>query len=469
MKLFRKIYMQVFIGMLVLAMGILMFLLLEMQRQSLVGARQHKEVEINNSVSSIREKVQRVSVGTVEGAAQNAVVLSEFRTVFGSTGVLWKDGKEIRNTSPYEFDIDELKKTSKETSLHKETILVCGPQMVDGKRLLVFYQERAGLGADGYSLAVYKDVTDIYLRTQQLFLRGMGFTICLLLVIGIVLYQGIYRVVRPLHALKQTAARIADGEFSSRVQISGKDEIGEVTVSFNRMAEKVEDHMEALSEINEKQRQLLGSLAHELRTPLTAIIGNADALMTLRLGEKNREKALRYVLDEAKRLSRLSGKMMELTGLNEAGETGLEMRDRSVGKLINRLKELTSFRLKEKRICLETSCAPTNLRKCMDEDLMLSLLTNLVDNAYKASQIDSKILVSATLQGITVQDFGKGIPQEEIDRVTDAFYMVDKSRARSVGGIGLGLALCKQTIELHGGRLQIESQEGKGTKVSVLW
>ena len=176
--------------------------------------------------------------------------------------MLWKDGKEVRNISPYEFDVDELNKMSKESGLHKETILVCGPQTVDEKRLLVFYQESAGLGAEGYSLAVYKDVTDIYLRTQQLFLRGMGFTICLLLVIGIVLYQGIYRVVRPLHALKQTAAQIADGEFSSRVKLSGKDEIGEVTVSFNRMAEKVEGHMEALGEINEKQRQLLGGGWH---------------------------------------------------------------------------------------------------------------------------------------------------------------------------------------------------------------
>ena len=191
--------------------------------------------------------------------------------------------------------------------------------------------------------------------------------------------------------------------------------------------------------------------------------------MTLRLGEKNREKALRHIQDEVKRLSRLSGKMMELTGLNETGETGLEMSDGSVGKLIDRLKELTSFRLKEKRISLETSCAPADLKKCMDEDLMLSLLMNLVDNAYKASQMDSRILVSATLQGITVQDFGQGIPQEETGRVTDAFYMVDKSRGRSAGGLGLGLALCKQTIELHGGRLQIESQEGEGTKVSVLW
>lgn len=455
--------------MLVLAMGILMFMLLEMQRQSLVDTRQHKEVEIENSVSSIREKVQREGVGTVEGAAQNAVILREFQTVLGSGGALWKDGKEIRNTSPYEFDIDELKAMSKEAGLQKETILVCGPQTMDEKRLLVFYQERAGLGADGYSLVVYKDVTDIYLRTQELFLRGMGFTICLLLVIGIVLYRGIYRVVRPLHALKQTAAQIADGEFGSRVKISGKDEIGEVTVSFNRMAEKVEGHMEALSQVNEKQKQLLGGLAHELRTPLTALIGNADALMTLRLGEKNREKALRHIHDEVKRLSRLSGKMMELTGLNETGETGLEMSNRSVRKLIDRLKELTSFRLKEKRISLETSCAPADLKKCMDEDLMLSLLMNLVDNAYKASQMDSRILVSANLQGITVQDFGQGIPQEEIGRVTDAFYMVDKSRARSVGGLGLGLALCKQTIELHGGRLQIESEEGKGTKVSVLW
>lgn len=108
---------------------------------------------------------------------------------------------------------------------------------------------------------------------------------------------------------------------------------------------------------------------------------------------------------------------------------------------------------------------PKNLKKRMDEDLMLSLLTNLVDNAGKASKMDSSIIVSADETGFTVEDFGKGIPGQEIDRVTEAFYMADKSR--NTGGAGLGLALCRQIVRIHGGKLSIESKEGKGTKVYV--
>ena len=103
------------------------------------------------------------------------------------------------------------------------------------------------------------------------------------------------------------------------------------------------------------------------------------------------------------------------------------------------------------------------------EDLLLSLLWNLVDNAYKASEIGRNIEVFADEQKIFVQDFGKGIPAGEIVHVTEAFYMVDKSRSKKAGGIGLGLSLCCQIAEIHGWKIHIESKEGEGTRVSVLW
>lgn len=105
----------------------------------------------------------------------------------------------------------------------------------------------------------------------------------------------------------------------------------------------------------------------------------------------------------------------------------------------------------------------------MDVDLMESLLVNLLDNAVKASAKGSVIEMKSWDGGILVRDHGKGISKEELPHVTEAFYMVDKSRSKKAGGIGLGLALCVRIAEIHGGRLQIESVLGEGTTVTVLF
>lgn len=140
-----------------------------------------------------------------------------------------------------------------------------------------------------------------------------------------------------------------------------------------------------------------------------------------------------------------------------------------MAELLAQLKDLTVYRREEKGIHLETVCSPAGLKAWIDEDLIMSLLMNLVDNACKASAEGSTVTVSADEQGLYVEDTGKGIPREEIARVTEAFYMVDKSRSRKAGGIGLGLAFCEQIAKLHHARLHIESEEGRGTRVSVLW
>ncbi|MDE6312291.1 MAG: HAMP domain-containing histidine kinase [Lachnospiraceae bacterium] len=467
MKLFRKIYLQVLLGILVLAMGILGYLLWEVQRQNLLDTCEFEKDNILYSISYCVERIGREEFDINHKIVSNTVVIQEFRNVFGVKGALSKDGKELYNRSSYEFQQDKLKKMRKASGTGKTELFVSKPQNVDGKKLILFYMEEVQFGGSIYSFVIYKDVTDIYGRTQRLFFRGMLFAICMLLTMGILLFGGIHRILQPLTVLKTVAAQIAEGEYKSRIQVTGKDEIAEVTISFNRMAAKVEAHIEALTEVNEKQKQLLGSLAHELKTPLTAIIGNADMLLTVHLSEQKTEEAIGYILSEGRRLARLSEKMLKLNDL-ENKEIG-QMKKVKVGELLYKLEQLTLFQRQEKKICLELQCMPENLQKFMDEDLMMSLLINLLDNAVKASKTDSRILVRADEHGIMVEDFGKGIPACEIKHVTEAFYMVDKSRSKSAGGVGLGLALCEKIAELHGGRLDIESQEGKGTRVSVFW
>lgn len=490
MRLFRKIYLQVLIGMMVLAFGMLVLLLWEVHRYSRSDICRYEEGEIRNNMNAIHEKIQREEMLSAAGTVKNALVVYEFRNAFGDRGVLWQSGKEVYNNSPYYFDkvaLDKkcLAENKKEINTNKNTneninentkkhiLYESPPQQAEGKRLLIFYQADAGFGEDEYSYVVYQDITDLYQRTRKLFCHGLGIAFCMTAIAGIVLYRGIYQSIQPLAALKQAAVRISGGDYSARVMEYGnrtgkeQDEIAQVTDSFNKMAHKVQEHMNILSETNENQQQLLGSLAHELKTPLTAIIGNADLLLTVSLKEAGRTKALNYILEEARRLSRLSEKMLELAGLSQR-KGFIIKKETEVRGLLNQLKASAAFRLKEKKLHLEIKCVPYNLKKDMDKDLMLSLLMNLVDNACKASGEETAVIVSAEETGIYVQDFGSGIPQEELCRVTEAFYRIDPSRAGN-GGAGLGLALCSRIAELHDGVLRIESIEGEGTTAAVLW
>ncbi len=477
MRLFGKVYVRVLAGILLVAAAIPGYLLWETEKQSLQDACQYEEERIWNGMSVIRERVQRYDMGLDGDFVKNAVIMKEFRDIFGTQGALLWNGEEVCNLSAYEFAPDVLKEMRETSGLGQRDIFRSKPQTAEGRKLVLFYQETAGFEG-AYSVVIYLDVTDIFIRTRNLLLRGLGFTVFLLAVVGIWIYRSIYRVMEPLGALNRAAAQIAEGEYQIRVPTKRvpairknrrlqTDEIEEVAENFNRMAEKVEKHVKNLAELNRKQQQLLGSLAHEIKTPITAIIGNADMLLTIRLREEKRTDALLFILNEGKRLSSLSEKMLKLAGLYGEQKAGIEIREIDIGKLFDRLKSQVSVWLKEGGMLLYMKVTPKGLKKWVDEDLILSLLANLVENAGKASKPGGSIIVSVDETGFTVEDFGTGIPKQEIGRVTEAFYMVDKSRSRRSGGAGLGLALCRQIAQVHGGTLLIESEEGKGTKVSV--
>ena len=156
---------------------------------------------------------------------------------------------------------------------------------------------------------------------------------------------------------------------------------------------------------------------------------------------------------------------MSLIGLYD--NDSIRMEEVDIEELFAGVAQLEKYQLEEKGMRLETRAA--GQKRMLDRDLFESLLINLIDNAVKAGKEGDSILLEATEGGISVTDHGKGIPEEEISRVTEAFYMVDKSRSKKAGGIGLGLALCSQIAALHHGRLHIESKVGQGTRVSILF
>jgi signal transduction histidine kinase len=260
---------------------------------------------------------------------------------------------------------------------------------------------------------------------------------------------------------------MAEGKYQERATITTKDEIGELSSDFNRMADALEAHVQHLEDESRQRENFVTSFAHELKTPLTSIIGYADMLRSQKVDEETHFRSANYIFTEGRRLERLSLKLLELMVLNrqEFERYPVNAADVSV-----RLWETASSALQEKYgVSLSVDLPDATIY--IEPDLIQTMLLNLIDNAGKASKEGQRVSVRGKCcpagYRISVTDQGTGIPAEELSHITEAFYMVDKSRSRAQNGAGLGLALCDAIAKLHQTELTFQSELVKGTTVSV--
>ncbi len=266
-------------------------------------------------------------------------------------------------------------------------------------------------------------------------------------------------VVAPLRVLTAASRHIADGHYAERVQAAGSDELGQLAVSFNQMAEKLEQ-AEAM------RRQLIGDVSHELRTPLTAIKGSMEGLMDGILPAV--PETYQQIHQEAGRLACLVDDLQELSRV-EAGAYPLDIRPVAVSTLVqSTLKRFAAHAL-AKGIGLRSDL-PADLPPVRaDQDRITQVLTNLVGNALQYTPPGGQVTILSSLQGneiqLSVVDTGVGIPTEHLPHLFTRFYRVDKSRSRQAGGgSGIGLTIARHLVEAHGGRIWAESGgEGKGS------
>lgn len=273
------------------------------------------------------------------------------------------------------------------------------------------------------------------------------------------------KTLAPLRKLAQISDKIACGAYELRVNISADDEVGELARAFDHMADTVEQKIADLEDTARRRELLLGALTHEMKTPMTAIIGFSGSLLSMPLTEEERMEAAYEIHEAAKRTERLSQKMMQLISLQE-GNAAEQQRQVDARELLEKVCAAMP-----KDAAFELAVHTETLTG--DPDLLFCFLTNVVDNAIKASPAHAVIRLSASKEGrrqmLAVADAGGGIPADKIPLVTEPFYRVDKARSRKLGGAGLGLSLCRMIAEAHGGQLEIQSEVGKGTTVSMIW
>ena len=320
------------------------------------------------------------------------------------------------------------------------------------------------LGRDVYVLCLSRDLGAVYrIRAQQRSIFNRIYFI-LLAVAAFLSWIAATVMTRSLRLLSRASREIASGNLSYRSNIRSEDEIGTLSRDFDTMAARMEENMHALQEEADRKERFMGAFTHELKTPMTSIIGYADLIRSQDLTEEEQADALNYIFSEGKRLENMSLKLLDLF---VADKTEISLQKISPAQLAEDVAE--HLRPVMEKAGIECSVQGEAGECGLEPDLIRTLLINLIDNARKAMpeggavKIRTKLLPDGCV--FCVSDTGKGMAKEEIAHITEAFYRVDKARARSEGSAGLGLALCDKIVQLHRGTLRFESEPGKGTTV----
>jgi signal transduction histidine kinase len=270
----------------------------------------------------------------------------------------------------------------------------------------------------------------------------------------------------PLQKTQRRLATIAAGDFSGRLEVPNRDEIGALARDVNRMSDELQRLYGELETASRHKSDFLATMSHELRTPMNAIIGFSEVLHEQMFGELN-ERQLAYVDDvlaAGKHLLSLINDVLDLAKI-EAGSMELELSEVAIPEVLRSAVSMHAERASRGGIELSLTTEPEEITIDADSRRVRQIVFNLLSNAVKFTPPGGRVDVSARLDDgrveIAVADTGPGIAPEELETIFEEFKQAtDGKRAE---GTGLGLPLSRKLVELHGGRLRVESDAGRGS------
>lgn len=277
-------------------------------------------------------------------------------------------------------------------------------------------------------------------------------------------YQIARRGIRPVREIAMTARHISSTNLNERIQPEGyPSELASLAATFNRMLDGLEESFERISRFS-------ADIAHDLRTPVNNIRGEAEvALARARTVEEYRD-VLGSCLEEAVRLSDLIGDLLFLARA-ESPLAHPRRESINVGELLSGIREYYEAPAAERGVSLSTAVPSEPVIAQLDRSLLQRAVGNLVSNALAHTPSGKSVVLGASVEPaavrIEVSDDGVGIPAEALPRVFDRFFRVDQSRSQASGGTGLGLAIVQSIMLLHGGNVEIASEVGQGTRVTL--
>ncbi len=414
------------------------------------GEQDNRMFQLAFEMSYQNDGIVSVTAGSV---VQNLAGTGDIYRIYNSDGLIYQN-QETGIDSPLWLQLTE-EKPSGYTLIRKN------------RRTWLVYACRSVLGSSTYYLENLKDISDIYFDKESYYDWYTVVVLILTIVTAVLVYLVTHILTHSIHELSSTARGFTGGNYGIRARERGSDEIAGLAHDFNEMADTISEKMQELEEQARRQEDFTASFAHELKTPLTSIIGYADMLRTVECTKEETFEAVNYIFQQGKRLESLSFKLLELI---VAEKQEYDFRPLCVEELVQDAVRLTETGRKEKEICLTVRVEKGIMTG--DRDLLVSMLTNLLDNARKAVSEHGQIRIRGRNKAggylLSISDNGCGMEEKDLARITEAFYMVDKSRARKEGGAGLGMTLCSRILDLHDAKWKISSIPGKGTSIA-LW
>lgn len=314
---------------------------------------------------------------------------------------------------------------------------------------------------NSYTIITMSDISDIYELRDNEINYFIKVSLSSSLIVAIILSVLVSLITRKLKRLNNIVKEIEKGDYNVVIPNLGNDEIGEFAKSFNKMTKAINDNINEIKTISENRRIFIGNLTHEIRTPLTSIIGYSSLIKNKKIKDANTiEDYATKIYEEGKYIEDMRDKLMNILTLETSK---IELKKTNISKLLSEtIKELEVLYPKTKFV----TNIKSNINKEIDKTLFKSLVINIVKNGINASN-DPIITINLTNEVLSIKDNGKGIPKNDLDKIKEPFYTVNKNRNREVSGMGLGIPLCLNIVNIHHWTFDITSIENKGTEVII--
>lgn len=429
-------------------------MLWQVREQSYHTLAQRSIEQLNAVTSAFVESVNQKLTDYESQDALNAYLRYQFRNCGGENAALAVDGELV--SAPVPID----PRSYLDVHLGNG---VRSARFDSGKNHYLIVGNAYDWRQSEFQIYLAADASYIHRELSELLSRFLLTALCACSIGLASVFLLIRHTLHPLSLLQKSAECIASGHFDQRVSIVARDEVGELAAHFNQMAEAVEVHVHSLTEQNTRQHLFISSVTHEFKTPLTSLLLNVDTLRNVFLTEEKQQELLEAMDSQLHWLEQMVHKLLKLLSLRQSAQ----LRFASVPALLEQVRILTAGTMRKYGTNLDVQCTVERLP--MDPDLLCSALVNLVENSAKASSSGQIIRLCAHGNCLEVSDSGQGIPQTDLERVTEPFFMGDPSRSKQKGGFGLGLALVKEIASVHNARLDIQSQPGKGTCIRLIF
>lgn len=296
-------------------------------------------------------------------------------------------------------------------------------------------------------------------QSEMLSIIYMPFLVMLLIVVLVLVYFS-STVLRPIAKINQAAREYANGNFDVKTGVKRKDELGELSDSLEYMADE-------LSKLDEYRKNFIANISHDFRSPLTSIKGYLEAMLDGTIPVEKYDRYLNIVLDESKRLTKLTSGLLELNSFDTYGPI-LKRQTFDIVEVIQATRNTFEGHCEEKNIELDFKYPPKGARVYADKMKIEQVVYNLIDNAIKFSPENGKITIRVYDKNekifVSVKDEGPGIEKDKQNRVWERFYKADSSRGKDKKGTGLGLSITKEIIKAHGENIDLISTEGAGSE-----